>query len=139
MATIIYTSGTTGVQKGVMLSHNNIVNQLKNLEMTPAKWSNKALSFLPLCHAYERVLVYLYQHLGMSVYYAESLGTIAENIKEINPTMMTCVPRLLEKIYDKLYLSGKKLPFFKRTLYYWAFNLATKYQLEGLSNWYKTK
>ena len=139
MATIIYTSGTTGVQKGVMLSHNNIVNQLKNLEMTPAKWSNKALSFLPLCHAYERVLVYLYQYLGMSVYYAESLGTIAENIKEINPTMMTCVPRLLEKIYDKLYLSGKKLPFFKRTLYYWAFNLATKYQLEGLSSWYKTK
>lgn len=139
MATIIYTSGTTGVQKGVMLSHNNIVNQLKNLEMTPAKWSNKALSFLPLCHAYERVLVYLYQYLGMSVYYAESLGTIAENIKEINPTMMTCVPRLLEKIYDKLYLSGKKLPFAKRTLYYWAFNLATKYQLEGLSSWYKTK
>lgn len=139
MATIIYTSGTTGVQKGVMLSHNNIVNQLKSLEMTPAKWSNKALSFLPLCHAYERVLVYLYQYLGMSVYYAESLGTIAENIKEINPTMMTCVPRLLEKIYDKLYLSGKKLPFAKRTLYYWAFNLATKYQLEGLSNWYKTK
>ena len=139
MATIIYTSGTTGVQKGVMLSHNNIANQLKSLEMTPAKWSNKALSFLPLCHAYERVLVYLYQYLGMSVYYAESLGTIAENIKEINPTMMTCVPRLLEKIYDKLYLSGKKLPFAKRTLYYWAFNLATKYQLEGLSNWYKTK
>jgi len=139
MATIIYTSGTTGVQKGVMLSHNNIVNQLKSLEMTPAKWSNKALSFLPLCHAYERVLVYLYQHLGMSVYYAESLGTIAENIKEINPTMMTCVPRLLEKIYDKLYLSGKKLPLVKRTLYYWAFNLATKYQLEGLSSWYKAK
>lgn len=68
MATIIITSGTTGVQKGVMLSHNNIVNQLKTLEMTPAKWSNKALSFLPLCHAYERVLVYLYQYLGMSVY-----------------------------------------------------------------------
>ena len=139
MATIIYTSGTTGVQKGVMLSHNNIVNQLKSLEMTPAKWSNKALSFLPLCHAYERVLVYLYQYLGMSVYYAESLGTIAENIKEVNPTMMTCVPRLLEKIYDKLYLSGKKLPLAKRTLYYWAFKLATKYQLEGLSSWYKTK
>ncbi len=139
MATLIYTSGTTGVQKGVMLSHNNIVNQLKSLEMTPAKWSNKALSFLPLCHAYERVLVYLYQYLGMSVYYAESLGTIAENIKEVNPTMMTCVPRLLEKIYDKLYLSGKKLPLIQRTLYYWAFNLATKYQLEGLSSWYKTK
>lgn len=136
MATIIYTSGTTGIQKGVMLSHSNIVNQLKNLEMTPAKWSNKALSFLPLCHAYERVLVYLYQYLGMSVYYAESLATIAENIKEINPTMMTCVPRLLEKIYDKLQLAGKKLPFIQRVIYLWAFNLATKFQLEGMSNWY---
>jgi len=135
LATIIYTSGTTGNPKGVMLSHSNIVNQLKNLEPTPAKWSKTALSFLPLCHAYERMLVYLYQYLGMSVYYAENLGTIAENIKEINPTMMSCVPRLLEKIYDKLYLSGKKLPFFSKMLYYWAFNLATRYQLEGRS-WY---
>jgi len=139
MATIIYTSGTTGNPKGVMLSHSNLVSQLKNLEMTPAKWSNKALSFLPLCHAYERILVYLYQHLGMSVYYAESLATIAENIKEVHPTMMTCVPRLLEKIYDKLYLSGKKLSFIQRTLYYWAFNLATQYQLEGMSSWYLFK
>jgi long-chain acyl-CoA synthetase len=136
MATIIYTSGTTGNPKGVMLSHSNLVSQLKNLEMTPAKWSKTALSFLPLCHAYERILVYLYQYLGMSVYYAESLGTIAENIKEVHPTMMTCVPRLLEKIYDKLYLSGKKLPFIQRSLYYWAFHLATQYQLEGMSAWY---
>lgn len=136
MATIIYTSGTTGNPKGVMLSHSNIVNQLDNLKMTPAKWSKTALSFLPLCHAYERMMVYLYQYLGMSVYYAESLGTIADNIKEVNPTMMTAVPRLLEKIYDKLYLSGKKLPFIQRKLYYWAFNLATKYQLEGNSWWY---
>ncbi|HNX13004.1 MAG TPA: AMP-binding protein, partial [Paludibacteraceae bacterium] len=133
LATIIYTSGTTGAQKGVMLSHSNIVNQLLSLSVTPAEWSNKALSFLPLCHAYERTLVYLYQYLGMSVYYAESLGTIAENIKEINPTMMTCVPRLLEKIYDKLYASGRKLPFPKRNIYYWAFDLATKYQLQGMS------
>ncbi len=135
LATIIYTSGTTGSQKGVMLSHSNIVNQLKSLESIPAKWSKTALSFLPLCHAYERMLVYLYQYLGMSVYYAESLATIAENIKEINPTMMSCVPRLLEKIYDKLYLSGKKLPLASRMLYYWAFNLATKFQLEN-ANWY---
>jgi len=119
-----------------MLSHSNIVSQIKNLESIPAKWSNIALSFLPLCHAYERMLVYLYQYLGMSVYYAESLGTIAENIKEINPTMMSCVPRLLEKIYDKLYLSGKKLPLVSKMLYYWAFNLATHYQLEGRSTWY---
>ena len=139
LATIIYTSGTTGYPKGVMLSHSNIVNQLKNLEATPAKWSNIALSFLPLCHAYERMLVYLYQYLGMSVYYAESLGTIAENIKEINPTMMSCVPRLLEKIYDKLYLSGKKLPMVSKMLYYWAFNLATHYQLEGRGWYYNLK
>lgn len=137
MATIIYTSGTTGNPKGVMLSHSNIINQLENLKMTPAKWSKVALSFLPLCHAYERILVYLYQYLGMSVYYAESLGTIAENIKEVQPTMMTAVPRLLEKIYDKLFLSGKKLPFIQKKLYYWAFNLAKKYQLEGNSWCYK--
>jgi len=136
MATIIYTSGTTGTQKGVMLSHSNILGNVKHLENIPSKWSNKALSFLPLCHAYERMLVYLYQYLGMSVYYAESLGTIAENIKEIQPTMMSCVPRLLEKIYDKLYLSGKKLPFFNKLIYFWAFNLATKFQLEGMSKWY---
>ena len=136
MATIIYTSGTTGNQKGVMLSHSNILENVKHLQEIPSKWSNKALSFLPLCHAYERMLVYLYQYLGMSVYYAESLATIAENIKEINPTMMSCVPRLLEKIYDKLFLSGKKLPFISRLIYYWAFNLATKFQLTGMSKWY---
>lgn len=137
MATIIYTSGTTGHPKGVMLSHSNIVSQVKNLEDIPAKWSRIALSFLPLCHAYERMLVYLYQYLGMSVYYAESLATIADNIKEIHPTMMTCVPRLLEKIYDKLYLSGKSLSTIQKMLYYWAFNLAIRYQLEGMSPWYK--
>lgn len=139
MATIIYTSGTTGNPKGVMLSHSNIVNQVKNVAPIPQAWSNTALSFLPLCHAYERMLVYLYQYLGMSVYYAESLATIAENIKEVNPSMMTVVPRLLEKIYDKLYLSGKKLPYFQRVLYFWAFGLATHYQLEGKSKIYQAK
>lgn len=139
IATIIYTSGTTGNPKGVMLSHSNIVHQILALRVTPSTWSKTALSFLPLCHAYERMLVYLYQYLGMSVYYAESLATIAENIKEVQPTMMSAVPRLLEKIYDKLFLAGKKLPFAQRTLYYWAFNLATKYQLEGMSAWDQTK
>jgi long-chain acyl-CoA synthetase len=139
MATIIYTSGTTGNPKGVMLSHNNILSNIKSLSVIPSKWSNKALSFLPLCHAYERMLVYLYQYLGMSVYYAESLGTIAENIKEINPTMMSCVPRLLEKIYDRLYLSGKKLPFASKMIYYLAFNLATKFQLEDRGWWYNVQ
>ncbi len=139
MATIIYTSGTTGAQKGVMLSHSNIVSQIKNLKTIPSEWSNTALSFLPLCHAYERMLVYLYQYLGMSVYYAESLATIADNIKEVNPTMMSAVPRLLEKIYDKLYLAGKNLSFVQRVIYYWAFKLAINYQLEGMSAWYRFK
>lgn len=139
LATIIYTSGTTGNQKGVMLSHNNVLENVKNVAVIPSEWSNKALSFLPLCHAYERMLVYLYQYLGMSVYYAENLGTIAENIKEVQPTMMSCVPRLLEKIYDKLYLSGKKLPLLSKLIYFWAFNLATQYQFDGVHTWYTLK
>ena len=129
-ATIIYTSGTTGTPKGVMLSHSNIVNQLFGIENTPAKWSNIALSFLPLCHAYERMLVFMYQYLGMSVYYVQNIGTIAENIKEVNPTMMTTVPRMLEKIYDKIYASSNNLSFFKKKLFRWAVSLATKYKIE---------
>lgn len=91
-SSIVYTSGTTGVPKGVMLSHSNIVNQILNLRQTPAKWSKTSFSFLPLCHAYERMLVFLYQYLGMSVYYAQNLGTIGDNIKEVTPTMMSAVP-----------------------------------------------
>ncbi|HET9570962.1 MAG TPA: long-chain fatty acid--CoA ligase [Bacteroidales bacterium] len=139
LATMIYTSGTTGLPKGVMLSHNNLLSQLFALGTIPAEWSKTALSFLPLCHAYERILVYLYHHLGISVYYAENLGTIAENIKEVHPTMMSCVPRLLEKIYDKLYLSGKKLDGFKKTLYYWSFELAKNYRIDQNSPWYLLK
>jgi long-chain acyl-CoA synthetase len=139
VATIIYTSGTTGVPKGVMLSHSNIIDNFKNVAEIPAAWNNKALSFLPICHAYERMLVYLYHYLGMSIYYVESLATISQNIKEVNPTMMSCVPRLLEKIYDKLYSSGAGLSFTKRTIYYWAFNLATKYQIDSNSRMYKIK
>jgi long-chain acyl-CoA synthetase len=139
LATMIYTSGTTGLPKGVMLSHNNLLSQIFALETIPSHWNKTALSFLPLCHAYERILVYLYHHLGMSVYYAENLGTIAENIKEVHPTMMSCVPRLLEKIYDKLYLSGKKLDGFKKTLYYWAFELAKRYRINQNTPWYLLK
>jgi long-chain acyl-CoA synthetase len=139
IASIIYTSGTTGVPKGVMLSHSNIINNFKNVAEIPAKWNNKALSFLPICHAYERMLVYLYHYLGMSVYYVESLATISQNIREVNPTMMSCVPRLLEKIYDKLYSSGGNLSFVKRKIYYWAFRLATQYQIDGNSFPYRVK
>ncbi len=142
LATLIYTSGTTGTPKGVMLSHNNIVYQLKNLRQTPSATSTRALSFLPLCHSYERMLVYLYQYLGMSVYYAQNLGTIADNIKEVVPTMMSAVPRVFEKFYDKIYDSGKKLTGVSKKIYYWALELATHYPLEKEDRtnlWYNIK
>lgn len=130
-ATIIYTSGTTGTPKGAMLSHKNIISQLLSLRDIPSGSSTHALSFLPLCHIYERMLVYLYQYLGMSVYYAQNLGTIAENIKEVNPTMMTLVPRMLEKMYDKIYDNGKKLSGAAQKLFYWAIDVAKEYKIEA--------
>lgn len=140
-ATIIYTSGTTGTPKGVMLSHANIINQIVNLKDTPDPGSRIAFSFLPLCHAYERMLVFLYQFLGMSVYYAQNLGTIGDNIKEVNPTMMSAVPRMLEKIYDKIYAKGKSMTWPSRSIYYWAIKLAKKYKIEDSerSGWYNRK
>jgi len=129
-STIMYTSGTMGVPKGVMLSHANIVSQLMNLRQTPAKWSDRAFSFLPLCHAYERMLVFLYQYLGMTVYYAQSLGTLAENIKEVRPTMMSTVPRVLERFYDKIYCKGKSMSGISKKLFYWAVELAQEYRIQ---------
>lgn len=129
-ATIIYTSGTTGTPKGVMLSHSNIMNQIHNLKQTPSPWSKKAFSFLPICHAYERMLVFLYQYLGMSVYYAESLATIATDLKEVHPTMMSAVPRLLEKIYIKVKQTGKSNKGIKKMIFLWALNLAERYKID---------
>ncbi len=140
-STLIYTSGTTGLPKGVMLSHYNIVSQLKNLRPTPSKWSCRALSFLPLCHAYERMLVFLYQHLGMSVYYAQNLGTIAENLKEVNPTMMSAVPRVLEKFYDKIWNSSKNMKPMKKKIFRWAVKLGEEYRIEACDRtlWYNMR
>lgn len=138
-ATIIYTSGTTGIPKGVMLSHSNILGQIENLRQTPSKDSTRALSFLPLCHAYERTLVYLYQYLGMSVYYSESIAIIAQEMKEIHPTMMTCVPRLLEKIYLKVKQTGNEKKGLARIIFRWAMQLAEKYTVEGRSKLYDMK
>lgn len=138
LATIIYTSGTTGNPKGVMLSHTNIISNFVNVSYIPTFGEEgKALSFLPLCHVYERMLNYLYHYLGISVYYAESLATITDNIKEIHPDMMCCVPRLLEKIYDKIQASGRKLKGVKRMIFFWAVDLALHYDVQGNNNaWY---
>lgn len=140
-SSILYTSGTTGVPKGVMLSHSNIVNQILNLKHTPAEWSKTAFSFLPLCHAYERMLVFLYQYLGMSVYYAQNLGTIGENIKEVTPTMMSAVPRMLDKIYDKIYASSNNMPTVTKTIFRWAMKVAVKYKIQDHERtiWYNLK
>jgi len=135
-ATIIYTSGTTGVPKGVMLSHKNLMSQFKGFCHTPMPWSKKAFSFLPACHAYERALIYMYQYLGMSIYYAESLATIADNMLEIRPTMMCAVPRILEKFYDKIYNSGRNMKGFNRAMFYWAMGLTKYYTIEGRTKLY---
>lgn len=138
-ATIIYTSGTTGVPKGVMLSHHNLMNQFKNFCQTPSPWSKRAFSFLPVCHAYERALIYMYHYLGMSIYYAESIATIADNMKEVHPTMMCAVPRVLEKFYDKIYSSGKNMKGLSKSIFYWSMKITEDYKIEGRSWFYNLK
>ncbi|MBQ6083500.1 MAG: long-chain fatty acid--CoA ligase [Bacteroidales bacterium] len=138
-ATIIYTSGTTGVPKGVMLSHHNLMNQFKNFCQTPSPWSKRAFSFLPVCHAYERALIYMYHYLGMSIYYAESIATIADNMKEVHPTMMCAVPRVLEKFYEKIYSSGKNMKGLSKAIFYWSMHLTERYKIEGRSWFYNFK
>ncbi|MGE5382981.1 MAG: AMP-dependent synthetase/ligase [Omnitrophica WOR_2 bacterium] len=138
LATIIYTSGTTGNPKGVMLSHANIISNFTAVSYIPTFGEEgRALSFLPLCHVYERMLNYMYHYLGVSIYYAESLATISENIREVCPDIMCCVPRLLEKIYDKIINTGRKLKGIKRMIFFWSVNLADKYDVNGHNNtWY---
>ncbi len=132
LATIIYTSGTTGVPKGVMLSHNNIVSNVLGVSGTlPLSNEHRALSFLPLCHIFERTVTYTYFYKGSSIYYAESMETIADNLKEVKPHFFTTVPRLLEKVYDKIVSTGHGLTGFKKTLFFWALNLGLKYDDRG--------
>ncbi len=132
LATIIYTSGTTGLAKGVMLSHKNLVsNFIATSKVQPLNHNHKVLSFLPLCHIYERMLNYHYQYLGISIYYAENMGTIAQNLQEIKADGFSTVPRMLEKVYDKIVAKGKDLPGIKKTIFNWALSLGLRYELNG--------
>jgi len=142
LATIIYTSGTTGVPKGVMLSHNNVVsNVLSSSKRLPlSNGQASALSFLPICHIFERVILYVYMYNSISVYFAESIETISDNLKEVKPNFMTAVPRLLEKVYDKIYARGGELSGIKKKLFYWAVDIGLQYEPYGQNGrWYEFK
>lgn len=137
LLTILYTSGTTGNPKGVMLSHNNLIsNSLSSQNLCPFQSHWKALSFLPLNHVYERMLTTLYMYLGISIYYAESLETIGDNLKEVKPEVFSTVPRLLEKVYDKIVAKGADLTGIKKKLFFWALDLGLKYELNGANGWW---
>jgi long-chain acyl-CoA synthetase len=134
LATLIYTSGTTGFPKGVMLSHKNILSNVMGVKhIFPVDESCKGLSYLPLCHVYERMDNYTYHYLGLSIYYAENMGTIADNIREVKPEIFTTVPRLLEKVFDKIMAKGMQLKGFKKGVFFWAVSLANHYEMEGKS------
>ncbi len=140
MATIIYTSGTTGKPKGVMLSHKNIVsNVLDSAARIPfEKGKSRSMSFLPICHIFERMILYLYQYYGVSIYFGESIDKISDNINEVKPTVMSAVPRLLEKVYDKIYSKGLQLKGIKRKIFFWAVDLGLKYEPYGVNGfWYE--
>jgi len=141
LATLIYTSGTTGRPKGVMLSHKNVVsNALYCATRFPIDdGETKALSFLPVCHIYERMLMYLYQYRGVGIYFAESLETISDNLKEVHPDVMTAVPRLLEKVYDKIIAKGTDLTGIKKKLFFWAVELGLKYEPYEANGWWYEK
>lgn len=140
LATIIYTSGTTGRPKGVMLSHKNIVsNVLNSADRIPFEPGvSRALSFLPICHIYERMVTYIYQFYGCSIYFGESIEKISDNIKEISPSVMTGVPRLIEKVYEKIIAKGSELTGIKKKLFFWAVDIGLKYEPYGANGfWYE--
>jgi long-chain acyl-CoA synthetase len=131
LLTLIYTSGTTGAPKGVMLTHNNLLSNCRSsAAYVPVGPQDKALSFLPLCHIFERMVTYLYMIHGVSIYYAESMETIADNLREVQPSIFTTVPRLLEKIYDKIVAKGHEQTGIKHKLFFWALDLGLKYDTQ---------
>ncbi|MFH4967343.1 AMP-binding protein [Gaetbulibacter sp. M240] len=140
LATLIYTSGTTGKPKGVMLSHNNLVSNVIDSEKRVPfeKGKSRALSFLPICHVFERMILYLYQYCGVEIHFAESIEQMSFNIGEVKPTVMTAVPRLYEKVYEKIIAKGAALSGIKKGLFFWAVNLGLKYEPYGQNgSWYE--
>lgn len=140
-ATIVYTSDTTGHPEGVMLSHSNLMHQLYNLRDIPARWSKVAFSFLPVSDTYERVQVYLYQYLGMSVYYPESMDSVTTDMKEVRPTMMSVVPNMLESLFASLKETGQTLKGMQGKVYRWAMGIAERYKTDPSerSGWYNLR
>ncbi len=130
LATLIYTSGTTGKPKGVMLTHRNLVSNLKgSAPRVPFETGTQtALSYLPVCHVFERLLIYLYQYYSISIVYAESIEALSDNFKEVKPTFVTAVPRVLEKVYAAFRRKGNETKGIKRALFYWALGIAKAYQ-----------
>ncbi|WP_421824753.1 AMP-dependent synthetase/ligase [Flagellimonas oceanensis] len=140
LATLIYTSGTTGRPKGVMLSHNNIVsNVVSSQTRVPFETGGVALSFLPVCHIFERMILYLYQYCGVEIHFAEGLDKISDNVKEVKPNVMTVVPRLLEKVYDAIIAKGALLSGIKKKLFFWAVEVGLKFEPYGANGWWYEK
>lgn len=138
LATIIYTSGTTGNPKGVMLSHRNILSNVEACEKPiPADQHSRVLTFLPVCHIYERMLHYLFMHIGCSIHFAESIDTIGDNIREVKPHVFSAVPRLIEKVFERILSAGDELTGIKRRLFFWAVKIGENYDVKGKSAFYK--
>ncbi len=132
LATIIYTSGTTGIPKGVMLTHENMVSNILSASkrLPDMENKNRAISFLPLCHIFERIIIYMYYYSGVEIYFAESLDSISDNLKEVKPYYMTAVPRLIEKIFDKIEGKAEEFRGIKKNLYKWSISIADRFDIE---------
>ncbi len=139
VCTMIYTSGTTGVPKGAMLTHRGLIMNVQEIKGSPHPNWWRALSWLPMCHIYERMMGYLYQWLCFEIAYAESIAKVGDNCKELSPHMLACVPRFIEKVYDKIFRKGEKMTGIKKKIFDWALDLAFQYDLDEskLSLWYK--
>jgi long-chain acyl-CoA synthetase len=137
LASIIYTSGTTGTPKGVMLTHSNFIsNFLAVSDIIRDDIVSKVISFLPLCHVYERMLNYMYQNVGISICYAESIDKLGDNLKETHPELFCAVPRVIEKSFSKIMAKGRELKGLKRILFFWAVEIGYRYELNGANGWW---